>query len=85
MQCSPGPFEETIMLNEYGVHYTRDFQEARKFGWKKFVYSWSIEKKSGTHFIYCRSRTDALELTNFWSRSVWHYILTTPGDGEYLS
>jgi len=73
------------MLNEYGTNYTRDVREARKLGWNKFSYSWSVGKKSGTYFLYCRSRADALELINFWSGSVWHYILTTPGNGEYLS
>ena len=84
MQCSPGPFEEKIMLNEYGTNYTRDVREARKLGWNKFSYSWSIGKKSGTHFLYCRSRVDALELINFWNRSSWRYILTSVCDGEYL-
>lgn len=63
------------MLTERNISYTRNKVEAEDLGFTRFEYE-ARHIPTGKRkmcFVYCRNRTDALELVNFWTCEDWVY------------
>lgn len=69
------------MMEEIGIHYTRDEEEAKELGYTEYTYNSQYlavdfedqEIKRSTHAnkIYCISIKDVLQLVNHWNRQQW--------------